>query len=135
VRWFSRQRETPEEARQRRLCRLMLGLPPETIYHHVREGVATIAGLCVILTVAIAWRLAYLDIVAPILVSGALLAVLTPTVLTIRRRYRHVIAGVLVLVLLLALLAATVHRYGNPMTFALDVGPTPSAIADAVSPR
>jgi hypothetical protein len=113
----------------------MLGLPPETVYHHVREGAAAIAGLVVILIVAITWRLGYLDIVAPIFVSGALLAVLTPTVLTIRRRYRHVVAGVLVLAVLLALLVATVHRYGNPMTFALDVGPTPSAIADAVSPR
>ena len=113
----------------------MLGLPPETVYHHVREGVITIAGLCVTLLVAIAWRMGYLEIVAPILVSGALLGMLTPTVLTVRRRYRHALAGVLVLAVLLALLAATVHRYGNPMTFAFDVGPTPSAIADAVSPR
>ena len=132
---FSRRRETPEEARQRRLSRLMLGLPPETVYHHVREGVATIAALCVILIVEMAWRVGYFEIVAPILVSCALLGLLTPTVLTVRRRYRHAFAGVLVLAILLALLVAAIDRYGNPLTFALDVAPTPSAMADAVPPR
>ena len=133
--WLSRRREIPEEARQRRLSRLMLGLPPETVYHDVREGVATIAGLCVILIVEIAWRVGYLEIAAPILVSCALLALLTPTVLTARRRYRHAFAGVLVLAMLLALLVAAVDRYGNLLTFTFDVAPTPSAIADAVPPR
>ena len=135
VRWLSKRHETPEEARQRRLCRLMLGLPPETVYHDVREGVATIAALCVILIVEMAWRVGYLEIVAPILISGALLAMLTPTVLTVRRRYRHALAGVLVLAILLTLLAAAIDRYGNPLTFAFDVAPTPSAIADAVPSR
>jgi uncharacterized protein involved in exopolysaccharide biosynthesis len=53
----------------------------------------------------------------------------------VRRRYRHVFAAVLVLAMLLGLLAAAVHRYGYPATLALVVGPTPSAVADAVSPR
>jgi hypothetical protein len=135
VRFLSKRRETPEEARQRRLCRLMLGLPPETVYHHVREGVITVAGLGLVLVVMIAWRMGQLATLAPILFSGALLAMLTPTVLMVRRRYRHVLAAVLVLAMLLGLLAAAVHRYGYPATLALVVGPTPSAVADAVSPR
>ncbi len=130
-----RPRETPEEARQRRLCRLMLGLPPETVYHHVREGVITVAGLGLVLVVAVAWRMGQLATLAPMLFSGALLAMLTPTVLVVRRRYRHVLAAMLVLAVLLGLLVAAVHRYGYPSTLAFVVGPTPSAIADAVSPR
>ncbi len=135
MRFLTRRRETPEEARQRRLCRLMLGLPPETVYDHVREGVIAVAGLCLVLVVTIAWRIGQLATLAPILVSGALLALLTPTVLMVRRRYRHVFAAVLVLVALLGLLAAAVHRFGNPAAIAFVVGPTPPAIADAVSPR
>jgi hypothetical protein len=128
-------RETPEEARQRRLSRLMLGLPPETVYHHVREGVAAVAGLCLLLVAVIAGQLGLFATLAPMLATGALLSVLTPTVLRIRRRYRHVVAGVLVLTVMLGLLAAAVHRYGYPPTVAFVVGPTPSAIADAASPR
>ena len=135
VRLLTRRRETPEEARQRRLCRFMLELPPETVYHHVREGAATASGLCLVLVAVVTWRMGHFEILAPILVAGTLLAVLTPTVLTIRRRYRHVVAGVLVLVVLLSLLATAVHRYGYPATVAFVVGPTPAAIADAVSPR
>jgi hypothetical protein len=135
VRFWLRPRETPEEARQRRLCRFMLGLPPEIVYHHVREGVATIAALGVVLAAVVAWQLGQFAAIAPALFSGMLLAVLTPTVLVARRRYRHVVAGVLVLAMLLGLLAAAVHRYGYPATVAFVVGPTPSAIADAVTPR
>jgi hypothetical protein len=135
VRFLRRRRETPEEARQRRLYRWMLGLPPETVYHHVREGAATVAGFCLVLVALVTWRMGHFDTLAPVLVAGALLAVLTPTVLTIRRRYRHVVAGVLVLAALLGLLATAVHRYGNPATIAFVVGLTPSAVADAVSPR
>jgi len=135
VGFMRRCRETPEEARQRRLCRFMLELPPETVYHHVREGVAAVAGLSALLVAVIAWQLGEFAAVAPALLSGALLAVLTPTVLTIRRRYRHVVAGLLVLALMFGLLAAVVHRYGNPMAIAFVVSPTPSAIADAASPR
>ena len=109
VRFLRKQRETPEEARQRRLCRLMLGLPPETVYHHVREGVITVAGLGLVLVVMIAWRMGQLATLAPILFSGALLAMLTPTVLMVRRRYRHVLAAVLVLAMLLGL-----SRGGRP---------------------
>jgi hypothetical protein len=130
-----RPRETPEEARQRRLCRLMLGLPPETVYHHVREGVITVAGLGLVLVVAVAWRMGHLATLAPMLFSGALLVMLTPTVLVVRRRYRHVLAAMLVLAVLLGLLVAAVHRYGYASTLAFVVSPTPSAIADAVSPR
>ena len=128
-------RETPEQARQRRLCRFMLGLPPETVYDHVREGVAAAVGLCVVLLFVVAWQLGHLAMLAPALASGAVIAVLTPTVLMIRRRYRHVEAGVLVLAVMLGVLAAAVHRYGNPVTIAFVVSPTPSAMADPASPR
>ena len=132
---FKRQRETPEEARQRRLCRLMLGLPPETVYYHVREGAAAVVGLCALCASVIAWQVGQFAAIAPILVGGGLLAALTATVLTARRHYRHVVAGVLVLAVMVGLLAAAVHRYGYPATVAFVVGPTPSAVADAVSPR
>jgi hypothetical protein len=134
MRVFKRRHETPEEARQRRLCRLMLGLPPETVYHHVREGVVTVAGLALVLLFVIVWRAGQLATLAPILFGAALIAMMTPTVLMARRHYRHVVAAMLVLVMLLGLLAAAVHRYGSP-TVALFVDPTPSAVADAVSPR
>ncbi len=110
-------RETPEEARQRRLCRFMLALPP------------------VVLLLVAAWQLGHLATLAPALAIGAAIAVLTPTVLMIRRHYRHVAAGGLVLAVMLGLLAATVHRYGNPVTIALVVSPTPSAMADSASPQ
>ena len=130
-----RRRETPKEARQRRLCRLMLGLPPETVYHHVGEGVAAVVGLCALFASVIAWQGEQFAPIAPLLVGGALLAALTATVLTIRRYYRHVAAGALVLAVMLGLLAAAVHRYGSPATAAFVMGPTPSAVADVVSPR
>ena len=134
MRLFGRRHGTPEEARQRRLCRLMLGLPPQTVYHHVREGLATVAALCLVLLVVIVWRAGQLATLAPVLFGGALIAMMTPTVLMVRRRYRHVVAAMLVLVMILGLLAASVHRYGSP-TVVLFVDPTPSAVADAVSPR
>jgi hypothetical protein len=130
-----KRRETEEEARQRRLCRFMLGLPPETVYCHVREGVATAVGLCVVLLLVIAWQLGHLATLAPALAGGALIALLTPTVLMIRHHYRHVAAGGLVLALMLGLLAVAVHRYGNPVTIAFIVSPTPSAMADSASPQ
>jgi len=113
----------------------MLELPPEIVYHHVRGGVATIVALCVVLAAVVAWQLGQFATIAPALFGGTLLAGLTPTVLVIRRRYRHVVAGVLVLAMLLGLLATAVHRYGYPAMVAFIVGPTPSAIADTVSPR
>ncbi|MGH7303841.1 MAG: hypothetical protein ACRELZ_11150 [Candidatus Rokuibacteriota bacterium] len=114
----------------------MLGLPPETVYHHVREGVATVAGLCLLLLAVSAWHRGQLAPLAPMLVSGALLAALTPTVLMVRRRYRHAVAGALLVAVMLGVLAAAIHRFGNPATVvAVVAGSTPSAIADAVSPR
>ncbi|PYN85001.1 MAG: hypothetical protein DMD87_24970 [Candidatus Rokuibacteriota bacterium] len=113
----------------------MLELPPETVYSHVYEGWAAVAGLCVVLFSAVAWRSGYLETLAPLLVSGVLLAVLTPTVLVMRRRYRHVMTGVLVLAVMLGLLAAAINRYGSPAVIAFVVGPTRSASADGVSPR
>jgi hypothetical protein len=113
----------------------MLELPPETVYCHVREGVATAVGLCVVLLLVVAWQLGHLATLAPALASGAAISVLTPTVLMIRRHYRHVAAGGLVLAVMLGLLAAAIHRYGNPATIAFVVSPTPSAMADSASPQ
>jgi len=135
VSFMSRRRETLEEARRRRQCRFMLELPPETVYHHVREGLATVAGLGVLLVAVIAWQPGQFAALALALLGGAFLAVLTPTVLTIRRRYRHVVAGMLVLALMLGLLVAAVQRYGYPAAIAFVISPTPSAIADAAAPR
>ena len=60
----------------------MLGLLPETVYHHhVREGVATAVRLCVVLLLVVAWQLGHLATLAPALAGGAVIAVLTPTVL------------------------------------------------------
>jgi hypothetical protein len=80
-------------------------------------------------------QLGHLATLAPALAIGAAIAVVTPTVLMIRRHYRHVAAGVLVLAVMLGLLAAAVHRYGNPVTIAFVVSPTPSAMADSASPQ
>ena len=113
----------------------MLGLPPETVYDHVGQGVAAVVGLCALFAAVIVWQVGQLATIAPILVGGALLAAFTATVLTIRRHYRHVAAGALVLAVMVGLLAAAVHRYGYPATVAFVVGPTPSAVADAVSPH
>jgi len=70
VRFKMRPCETPEEARARRLCRFKLGLPPEIVYPHVREGVAVIATLCVVLAAVVAWQLGQLATIAPALVVG-----------------------------------------------------------------
>jgi predicted PurR-regulated permease PerM len=114
---------------------MKLGLPPEIVYYHVREGVGAVAVLGLLLILVLAWRLGLFAPVAPVLATSALLAALTPTVLAIRRRYRHVVAGVLVLTAMLAVLAAAVHHYGNPPTVASIVDPTHATIADAVAPR
>src|SRR5262245_49505951 len=109
----------------------MLGLPPETVYHHVREGVTTIVALCVVLVAVVAWQLGHVAALAPALFSGAALAVLTPTVLVVHRRYRHAVAGVLVLTAMLVLLAAAVQRSGYAATVGVVVDPPLSTIADA----
>src|SRR5438309_2355368 len=132
---FRRRRpESPEEARQRRLCRFMLELPPETVYHHVRGGLATLGALSFVLIGVVAWRLGQFATVAPALASGLALATLAPAVLGVRRHYRHVVAGVLVLAALLGLLAA-VHLSGYRGPVALIVGPTAWALADSTSTR
>lgn len=113
----------------------MLGLPPEIVHHHVREGVAVIVALCALFASVIAWQAGQFATIAPVLVGGAFLAALTTTVLMIRLHYRHVAAGALVLTVMVGLLAAAVQRYGYPATVALVVGPTPDAVAEAVSPR
>jgi len=129
-----RRPESPEEARQRRLCRFMLELPPETVYQHVRAGLATLGALSFVLIGVVAWRPGQFAMVAPALASGLVLAILTPTVLGVRRHYRHVVAGVLVLTALLGLLAAG-HGYGYRGSVALIVGPIASALADLTSTR
>jgi hypothetical protein len=135
VRVTMRRRESPEEARQRRFCRYQLGLPPEVVYHHVGEGVAAVAALSLVLVAVAAWQLDHFATIAPALVSAILLAALTPTVLFARRHYRHVVAGVVTLAVLLALFVAVAQRYGSTAPVELVVGPTPSAIADAVTRR
>ena len=135
VRVTMRRRESPEEARQRRFCRYQLGLPPEVVYHHVREGLGAVSALSLVLVAVTAWQLDSFATIAPALVSAILLAALTPTVLFVRRRYRHVLAGVFTLAMLLVLLVAIAQRYGSTAPVELVVGPTPSAIADAVTRR
>jgi len=113
--------ESSEEARQRRLCRKMLMLPPEPEYHHVLLGFATLGALGLLLAGA--------------LVSVFVLGAFTSTVLQIRRRYRHVVAGVLVLAALLSVLLAAVHRYGYAGPIGVVAGPTPSALASSGATR
>jgi hypothetical protein len=112
VRLVFRPRESPEEARKRRLCRKMLELPPEIEYVHVWPGLITLAALGALLVGLVAWRLDAVAIVAWGL--GALLAfgALAVVCARIHERYRHVAAGVLVLGALLVLLAVTVHQHG-----------------------
>ena len=105
-------RETPEEARNRRLCRKMLELPPEVEYVHVWPGMIMLAALSALLIGLVVWRL---DAVAPAAWGvGALAAVsvLAAGCTRVHEHYRHVAAGALVLGALLAVLAVTVHRQG-----------------------
>ena len=112
VQWAFGPRESPEEARQRRLCRKMLELPPEVEYVHVGPGLITLGALSALLIGLVAWRL---DAVAAIAWGlGALVALgaLAAGCSRIHEHYRHVAAGVLVLGALLAVLAVTVHQQG-----------------------
>ncbi|HZN49106.1 MAG TPA: hypothetical protein VFD81_00670 [Methylomirabilota bacterium] len=105
-------RETPEEARKRRLCRKMLELPREVEYVHVWPGMITLAALSALLIGLVVWRL---DAVATAACGvGALagLGVLAGGCARIHEHYRHVAAGVLVLGALLVVLAVTVHQQG-----------------------
>ena len=75
------QSESPEEARQRRLCRKMLMLPPETEYHHVLPGFATLGALGLMLLAFVAWRLGRLGLIAPVLATGLALTIFAAGVL------------------------------------------------------
>src|SRR5438094_4791660 len=129
------QSESPEEARQRRLCWRMLMLPPETEYHHVPPGFATLGALGLLLLAAVAWRLDHLGVIAPALSTGLALTIFAAGVLWFRRCYRHAVAGALILVLLVGLLGAAVHRKGYVGSVITAAGPPPSAFADSRSPR
>jgi cytochrome b len=105
-------RETPEEARKRRLCRKMLELPPEVEYVHVWPGMITLAALSALLIGLVVWRLDAVSTAAWGVGALAALGVLAAGCARIDEHYRHVAAGVLVLGGLLAVLAVTVHRQG-----------------------
>ena len=107
-----RRRESPEEARNRRLCRMKLGLPPEIEYDHVRPGLITLGALSALLVGLVAWRLDALTTLAwgfgAIVVLGSFTAVWAQ----VHQHYRHVVAGVFVLGALVVLLVVTVHQQG-----------------------
>ena len=107
-----RKRESPEEARKRRLCRMMLGLPPEIVYVHVWPGLITLGALSALLIGLVAWRLDAVATVAWGCGALAVLGALAAGCARIHEHYRHVAAGVLVLGALLAVLAVTVHQQG-----------------------
>ena len=106
----------------RRLCCLMLGAARDR-YHHVREGVITVAGLGLVLVVMIAWRMGQrsrrsrrfssagrCSRCSPYSSHGS-----APLSSRPRRGARARDAA--------RLFAAAVHRYGYPATLALVVGP------------
>ena len=116
MKWLVKQafgpRETPEEARKRRLCRKMLELPPEVEYVHVWPGMITLAALSALLIGLVVWRLDAVATAAWGVGALAALGVLAGGCARIHEHYRHVAAGVLVLGALLTVLAVTVHRQG-----------------------
>ncbi len=112
VNLMSRQCESPDEARKRRLCRKMLELPPEVQYSHVWPGLITLSGLSTLLVGLVAWRLDAPMIIAWGFSAIAALGALVAVYARIHQHYRHVAAGALVLSALLALLAVTVHHQG-----------------------
>jgi cytochrome b len=105
-------RETPEEARKRRLCRKMLELPPEVEYVHVWPGLITLGGLSALLIGLVVWRLDAVATAAWGVGALAALGMLAAGRARIHEHYRHLAAGVLVLGALLAVLAVTVRRQG-----------------------
>ena len=107
-----RRRESPEEARKRRLCRMMLGLPPEIEYVHVWPGLITLGALSALLVGLVAWRLDALMTVAWGFGAIVVLGSFTAACARVHQHYRHVVAGAFVLGALLALLAVTVHQQG-----------------------
>ncbi len=124
--------ECPKEARQRRLCRMMLGLSLEPEDDHVLPALATLG---VLLIGLFAWRMGYLGTVAPALTGVLVLVALGAAVLRVRRRYRHVVAGVLVLAVLLGLLGAAVYHRAHLEPFVAIAGRTASALADWITTR
>ena len=116
MKWLVKQafgpRETPEEARKRRLCRKMLELPPEVEYVHVWPGMITLAALSALLIGLVVWRLDAVATAAWGVGALAALGVLAGGCARIHEHYRHVAAGVLVLGALLVVLAVMVHRQG-----------------------
>jgi len=124
--------ECPKEARQRRLCRMLLGLSLEPEDDHVLPALATLG---VLLIGLFAWRMGYLGTVAPALTGVLVLVALGAAVLRVRRRYRHVVAGVLVLAVLLGLLGAAVFHRAHLEPFVAIAGRTASALADWITTR
>ena len=116
MKWLVKQafglRETPEEARKRRLCRKMLELPPEVEYVHVWPGMITLVALSALLIGLVVWRLDAVATAAWGVGALAALGVLAGGCARIHEHYRHVAAGVLVLGALLVVLAVTVHQQG-----------------------
>lgn len=92
---------------------MMLGLPPETQYLHVGQGLATLATLGGLFLGPVAWRLGHLQAVASVFVAVFVLGMLGVACLRMHRRYRHVVAGALVLAALVGFLAAAAYRYGH----------------------
>jgi hypothetical protein len=113
LRLVFRRPESPEAARQRRLCRMMLSLPPETHYLHVGQGLTTLATLGALFLGLVAWRLGHLRAVAPAFVAVFVVGIFGVACLRMHRCYRHVVAGAFVLAALVGLLAATAYRYGH----------------------
>ena len=124
--------EGPEEARQRRLCRMMLGLSREPEDHSVLPALATLGALLIVL---FAWQMCHLGTLVPALTGVLVLVALGAAVLRVRRRYLHVVAGVLVLAVLLGLLGAAVYPHAHLEPFAAIAGRTASALADSITTR
>jgi len=130
-----RRSESPEETRQRRLCRMKLGLPPEIEYAHVWPGLITLGALSALLVGLVAWRLDLLVTVACGFGAVAALGTLAAACLRTHRHYRHVAAGVLVLITLLGLLAVAVHQQGYLEQVDALGGLDRSALNDSTSGR
>ncbi len=135
MRFLLGRHESPEEARQHRLCRKMLGLPPETGYRDVLPGLATLGALGALLLGVVAWRLGHLQTIASALTGALAFIALGAAILQIHRRYLHAAAGVLVLAMLLGLLAAAIHRQGYLAPAAVVAGPAASALANSTPTR
>jgi hypothetical protein len=92
---------------------MKLGLPPETRYLHVGQGLTTLGTLGGLFLGVVAWRLDHLQAVASVFVAVFVLGILGVACLRMHRRYRHVVAGAFVLAALVGLLGAASYRYGH----------------------